>query len=196
MAENDPKQTETGEGPKGTPDLEQQIERQKGEIASLKADNENLAKQLSDEKAAREKLDKQLADALTEDDVKAAVEKARDDAKAEAEKAEQGWKAREKRLTVEKALVENGCIDSQAAMAHIDLDKVDVAPDGHVSGLDVRGLSEARPYLFAASNAGVSSANDPAGGARKTKTRKEIAEMKDPSERLKLIEESIEANNS
>lgn len=190
MAENDPKQTgDAGNGAKGAPDLEQQIERQKAEIATLKADKESLAKQLEDEKAAREKLDKQLAEALTDDDIKAAVEKAREDAKAQAEAAEKDWREREKRLTVENALIAAGCIDAQAAMAHIDMDKVEVASDGHVSGLDTRGLAEGRPYLFDTSNAGVSSAANPAGGQKTTKSRKEIAEIADPQERRRLLAE-------
>lgn len=183
-------------GAKGTPDLEQQIERQKAEIAALKADKETLETQLADEKATREKLDKQLADALTEDDIKAAVEKARSDAKAEADEAEKGWKAREKRLTVENALIAAGCIDSQAAMAHIDLDKVEVASDGHISGLDTKGLAEARPYLFDSANAGVSSAKDPAGGTKTILTRKEIADIKDPQERRARLQESLEASEN
>lgn len=201
MADTDPKNQDpsnpAGEGgANGTPDLKQQIERQKAEIADWKAKCEAAEQKYASEKAAREELDKQLKEALTEEDVNAAVEKALEKAEQEAERAEQGWKEREKRLTIENKLIEAGCIDAQAAMAHIDMDKVQIAPDGHISGLDVKELSESRKYLFDANGAGVSSAAEPGGGAKSIKTRKEIADIEDPDERMRLIEENLEASKS
>lgn len=192
MAENDPKQGEGGAA--GTPNLEEANKRLTSENAALKAEKEALSQQLADEKAAKEGLEKQLKDALTDEDVSAAVQKALADAKAESDAQAQAWKEREKRLTVENALIAAGCVDAAAAMAHVDLGKVEVASDGHVSGLDAKALAESRPYLFASAQGGTSSAWEPGGGADKAMTRKEIAEIKDPQERREALGKLVEAN--
>lgn len=172
---NDPQgQTE----PKGGPDDSQKMKRLEQEL-----------------KAAKEQvttLTENLGKALTEDDVKAAVEAA----KAEAEKAQQELAAsasdREKRLTVENELIKANCIDTAGAMAHIDMGGVEIAKDGHVSGLDVSKLAEDYAHLFQQPNTNsVSSAGTP-GGAGKKMTKEEIMAIKNPQKRHEAIRENYE----
>ena len=130
---NDPEPK--GGEPKGTPSDEQKMKRLEQQVEALKTQLSEAQQQVTD---LTDNLDK----ALTEDDVKAAVEAA----KAEAEKAQQELAAsasdREKRLTVENELIKANCIDTAGAMAHIDMGDVEIAKDGHVSGLDVSKLAE------------------------------------------------------
>lgn len=193
MADQDPNDTSgtdpqpippAGEGgPKGTPDLEAANKRLTTENANLKQANDDLQKQLDD-------LNAGLAKALTEDDVKAAVEDAQGEAKKAADEAEAAWKEREKRLVVENELVKAGCSDTVAAIAHLDLGSIEVAKDGHVAGLDVAKAKESYPHLFAEATV-VSSAATP-GGPAKTMTKNEIMGIKDPTERRAKIAENMD----
>ena len=117
-------------GAKGEPDLKAQNARLTQERDDWKKRAEEAEGQLKD-------LNDSLAKALTEDDVKAAVEEAQGEAKKAADAAESAWKQREKSLVVENALIAAGCSDTVGAIAHLDMDGIDVAKDGHVSGLDV-----------------------------------------------------------
>lgn len=116
---------------KGGSDLSEANKRLNGENAALKEQLASLRKQ-------RDELDAKLGEALTQDDVKAATDEA---AKAyEGEKAK--WTASNKKLAVQGSLAQAGCIDAAALMAHVDMEGVDIAPDGHISGLDVAKLRE------------------------------------------------------
>lgn len=171
--------------PKGGPDDSQKMKRLEQELKAAKEQLADFQKQVTD-------LTDNLGKALTEDDVKAAVEAA----KAEAEKAQQELAAsasdREKRLTVENKLIQANCIDTAGAMAHIDMGGVEVAKDGHVSGLDVSKLAEDYAHLFQQPNTqSVSSAGTP-GGAGKKMTKEEIMAIKNPQKRHKAIAENID----
>mgnify|MGYP002604894231 CR=1 FL=1 len=170
-------------GPKGEPDHEAANKRLTTENANLKQANDDLQKQL-------DALNAGLAKALTEDDVKAAVQTAQDEAKKAADAAEAAWKEREKALVVENALIAAGCTDTVAAIAHLDLAQIEVAKDGHVSGLDVAKSKESYPHLFDA-GAVVSSAATPGGPAKKM-TKGEIMGIKDPAERRAKIAEHMD----
>lgn len=179
---NDPQgQTE----PKGGPDDSQKMKRLEQELKAAKEQLAEAQKQVTD-------LTDNLGKALTEEDVKAAVEAA----KAEAEKAQQELAAsasdREKRLTVENELIKANCIDTAGAMAHIDMGGVEIAKDGHVSGLDVSKLAEDYAHLFQQPNTqSVSSAGTP-GGAGKKMTKEEIMAIKNPQKRHEAIRENYE----
>lgn len=179
---NDPKEPTE---PKGGPDDSQKMKRLEQELKAAKEQLADFQKQVTD-------LTDNLGKALTEEDVKAAVEAA----KAEAEKAQQELAAsasdREKRLTVENELIKANCIDTAGAMAHIDMGGVEIAKDGHVSGLDVSKLAEDYAHLFQQPNtSSVSSAGTP-GGAGKKMTKEEIMAIKNPQKRHKAIAENIE----
>ena len=190
---NDPQETVETKGndpqentePKGGPDDSQKMKRLEQELKAAKEQLADFQKQVTD-------LTDNLGKALTEEDVKAAVEAA----KAEAEKAQQELAAsasdREKRLTVENELIKANCIDTAGAMAHIDMGGVEIAKDGHVSGLDVSKLAEDYAHLFQQPNtSSVSSAGTP-GGAGKKMTKEEIMAIKNPQKRHKAIAENIE----
>ncbi len=170
-------------GPKGEPDHEAANKRLTTENANLKQANDNLQKQL-------DALNAGLAKALTEDDVKAAVQTAQDEAKKAADAAEAAWKEREKALVVENALIAAGCTDTVGMIAHLDLGSVEVAKDGHVSGLDVAKAKESYPHLFDA-GAVVKSAAAPGGPAKKI-TKDQIMAIKDPAERRAKIAENMD----
>lgn len=179
---NDPKEPTE---PKGGPDDSQKMKRLEQELKAAKEQLADFQKQVTD-------LTDNLGKALTEDDVKAAVEAA----KAEAEKAQQELAAsasdREKRLTVENELIKANCIDTAGAMAHIDMGGVEIAKDGHVSGLDVAKLAEDYAHLFQQPNtSSVSSAGTPAGAGKKM-TKEEIMAIKNPQKRHKAIEDNYE----
>ena len=137
--QTDPKPNGDG-GAKGEPDLKAQNARLTQERDDWKKRAEEAEGQLKD-------LNDSLAKALTEDDVKAAVEEA--------------WKQREKSLVVENALIAAGCSDTVGAIAHLDMDGIDVAKDGHVSGLDVAKVKESYPHLFDAKTVVSSAATRP-----------------------------------
>lgn len=171
--------------PKGGPDDSQKMKRLEQELKAAKEQLADFQKQVTD-------LTDNLGKALTEDDVKAAVEAA----KAEAEKAQQELAAsasdREKRLTVENELIKANCIDTAGAMAHIDMGGVEIAKDGHVSGLDVSKLAEDYAHLFQQPNtSSVSSAGTPAGAGKKM-TKEEIMAIKNPQKRHQAIADNIE----
>lgn len=174
--------------PKGGPDDSQKMKRLEQELKAAKEQLADFQKQVTD-------LTDNLGKALTEDDVKAAVEAA----KAEAEKAQQELAAsasdREKRLTVENELIKANCIDTAGAMAHIDMGGVEIAKDGHVSGLDVSKLAEDYAHLFQQPNtSSVSSAGTPAGAGKKM-TKEEIMAIKNPQKRHQAIADNIELFN-
>ncbi len=127
----DPKGAEPG----GTPSAEQKAKRLEQEVADLK-------KQLEEAKGQVTTLTENLGKALTEDDVKTAVEAAKQEAEKAQQEAAAAASQREKRLVVENELIKARCIDTAGAIAHIDMDGVQIAPDGHVSGLDVSKLAK------------------------------------------------------
>lgn len=176
--------SETEKGAKGTPSEEQKTKRLEQQIEELK-------KQLEESKQQVTNLNESLSKALSEDDVKAAVEKAQKEAEEISKKAESDAKAREKRLVVENELIKAKCIDTTSALAHIDLEKVEVASDGHISGLDVAALANSHKHLFQEANtANMKSAGDPSGSG--TMTKEEIMAIKNGTKRRKAIEENIE----
>lgn len=177
---------EGNEEPKQQPDKDQEIKRLKSELEQVKAE-------LADSKQQNATLNESLEAALTEDDVKSAVE----NAKAEYEKAatEAAGKAavREKRLKVENELIKANCIDTTSALAHIDLEAVDVAQDGHISGLDIAGLAESHAHLFQSQNVNKRSAGEP-GGSNKL-TKEEILAIENPAKRRQAIAENLDVFN-
>lgn len=109
-------------------------EQQRGYIARLKEKNEKLEKRF-------EELEKEL---------KASSGKS-DEAKAEYQKELQAIKdeyARDKvTAKLENELLKSGCIDTQALMAHVKLDDVQLE-GGKLEGVDLEELKSNYPYLF------------------------------------------------
>lgn len=176
--------TTAGDGrPKGEPDL-------KAQNARLAQEREDWKKRAEDAESQLKDLNDGLEKALTEDDVKAAVEAAQGEAKKTSDAAEAAWKAREKALVVENALIAAGCSDTVGAIAHLEMDGIEVSKDGHVSGLDVGKLKETLPHLFGTATV-VSSAATPGGPAKKM-TKNEIVGIKDPAERRAKIAENMD----
>lgn len=182
-------------GAKGTPDPAQKAKRE-----SLESRVKDLESELAASKEREASLENKLKDALSADDVKAAVQKVQEEAQAEREKAAQDYAAREKSLTVANALLGAGCSDTVAMMAHLNMDDIDVAKDGHISGLDTATLAESYPYLFskqnvATQNAGsaptINSAATPGNAASKV-TRAEINRIKDPVKRREMIAQHMD----
>lgn len=169
----------------GVPDLKQANNRLNEENKSLKATIEQMQGQLAE-------LTKKFEGAKTAEDIDAAVAAAKKEAEEASAKSKADFDARMRALTVQNALIKAGCADTVALMAHIDLEKVEVASDGHISGLDAEKLKESYPYLFIEANTRtVDSAASP-GGAGKKMTRDEIAKVKDPAERRRLIAENMD----
>lgn len=176
-------------GPKGQPD-----EGQKQKRESYEARIKDLEEQLKASKDREASLNADLEKALSQDDVNAAVKEAQEKAKAASDKAASDWAAREKNLTVTNALLAAGCTDTVALIAHLDMSEIEVAKDGHISGLDTAKLSETYPYLFQESNTSqttktMSSAATPGGSGKKI-TKEEIVAIKDPQKRRRLIAEN------
>lgn len=173
-------------GAKGSPDLKAENTRLKEE---LKAAN----KRADDLQAQLDSLNESLAKALTQEDVEAAVKDAQEAAEEAHKESEEAWEAERKRLSVENALIAAGCTDTIGCVAHLDMAKIEVASDGHLSGLDVKALAKDHPHLFKqGGNTGtVASAAAPGGPARKT-TREEIMKETDPTKRRQLISENME----
>lgn len=174
-------------GPKGDPDLGAANKR-------LTEENKSLKEQLGQLQGQMEEFQKKLEGAKTADDIQAAVDAAKKEAQDAQAKSEAEWKKREKALTVQNALIQAGCADTVALMAHVDLSKVEVASDGHISGLDAAKLKESYPYLFAESNVGSKSFSTAAtpGGSETKMTKEEIMAVKDPRKRRKLIAENMD----
>lgn len=169
-----------GAEPGGEPSDEQKAKRLEKEVADLK-------KQLEEAKGQVTTLTENLGKALSEDDVKSAVEAAKQEAEKAQQEAAAAASKREKRLVVENELIKASCIDTAGAMAHIDMDGVEIAKDGHVSGLDVSKLAEDYAHLFQQPNtSSVSSAGTPGGNGKKM-TRDEIMSIKDSKERRAAI---------
>lgn len=173
-------------GAKGSPDLKAENTRLKEE---LKAAN----KRADDLQAQLDSLNESLAKALTQEDVEAAVKDAQEAAEEAHKESEEAWEAERKRLSVENALIAAGCTDTIGCVAHLDMAKIEVASDGHLSGLDVKALAKDHPHLFKqGGNTGtVASAAAPGGPARKM-TREEIMKETDPTKRRQLISENME----
>lgn len=179
-------QQQRGGEQKGGPDLRQANQRLNEENKSLKEQIEQMQTQLGE-------LTKKFEGAKTADDIAAAVEAAKKEAEEANSKAKADYDARMKTLTVQNALIQAGCSDTVALMAHIDMGGIEVASDGHISGLDIGKLKEAYPYLFNAANTQqtVNTAAAP-GGAGKKMTKEEIVKVKDPAERRRLIAENMD----
>lgn len=176
-------------GAKGSPDLKAENTRLKEE---LKAAN----KRVDDLQAQLDSLNESLAKALTQEDVEAAVKDAQEAAEEAHKESEEAWEAERKRLSVENALIAAGCTDTIGCVAHLDMAKIEVASDGHLSGLDVKALAKDHPHLFKqGGNIGnigtVASAPAPGGPAKKM-TREEIMKETDPTKRRQLISENME----
>jgi hypothetical protein len=94
---------------------------------------------------------------------------------------------------VENALIAAGCTDTIGCVAHLDMAKIEVASDGHLSGLDVEALAKDHPHLFKqGGNTGtVASAAAPGGPAKKM-TKEEIMKETDPTKRRQLISENMD----
>lgn len=172
-------------GAKGEPDLAAANKR-------LNDENRALKEQLDEMRSQMEGFQAKLDGAKTAEDIQAAVDEAKAEAKEAADKAAADWKAREKALTVQNALIQAGCADTVALMAHVDMAKVEVAPDGHISGLDAAALKESYPYLFAEGNAQTIASAAAPGGAGGKMTKEEILAVKDGAERRRLIAENMD----
>lgn len=172
-------------GAKGEPDFAAANKR-------LNEENKALKEQLADMRKQMEGFQAKLDGAKTAEDVQAAVDAAKAEAKDAADKAAADWKEREKALTVQNALIQAGCADTVALMAHIDMSGIEVAPDGHISGLDAGKLKETYPYLFGEANAQIVATAATPGGAGKKMTKDEILAVKDGAERRRLIAENMD----
>jgi len=173
-------------GAKGSPDLKAENTRLNEE---LKVSN----KRVDDLQAQLETLNGSLAKALTQEDVEAAVKDAQEAAEEAHKESEEAWEAERKRLSVENALIAAGCTDTIGCVAHLDMAKIEVASDGHLSGLDVEALAKDHPHLFKqGGNTGtVASAAAPGGPAKKM-TKEEIMKETDPTKRRQLISENMD----
>lgn len=173
-------------GAKGSPDL-------KAENARLNEELKAANKRIEDLQGQLDALNESLSKALTEEDVEAAVKEAQEAAEEAHKASESAWEEERKRLSVENALIAAGCTDTIGCMAHLDLSKVEAASDGHMSGLDVKGLAKEHPHLFKqGGNTGtVASAAAPGGPAKKM-TREEIMSETDPTKRRQLISEHMD----
>ncbi|MEG2533904.1 MAG: phage scaffolding protein, partial [Gordonibacter sp.] len=165
------------------PDHAIAADKYKQQRDTARAQAAEVQKQLDD-------LNTKLAKALTEDDMKAAVEKAKQDSEANEKAMKESWEADRKRLTVENALISAGCNDTVGLIAHLDMANVAVAGDGHISGLDAKELKESYPYLFAGGKT-VSSAATP-GGAAKKMTKEQIMAIRDTATRQKAIADNMD----
>ncbi|EJU32202.1 hypothetical protein HMPREF1155_1419 [Slackia sp. CM382] len=117
----------------GQPSQEQQIAR----IVS-----EQMGKQLTPIMESLRAIAPQTP-AGNDGDAKGAAAKAADDLEAViARHADEA-----KRWAVEHELLTGGCVDAQAAMAHIDMTGAKLADDGTLEGVDVKALAEKCPYL-------------------------------------------------
>lgn len=139
-------------GPKGQPSQEQQIARVVAE--ALKPISERLAKlDGSDPEAAKQ--------AVT-------------DTQADIDAINAKHAAEAKRWAVERALLTSECIDAVGAMAHVDLDGVELADDGTPKGVDVAKIKADYPHLFKAAGpvptvtTGAAPAGSPEAGPAKT----------------------------
>jgi len=168
-------------GAKGSPDLKAENTRLNEE---LKVSN----KRVDDLQAQLETLNGSLAKALTQEDVEAAVKDAQEAAEEAHKESEEAWEAERKRLSVENALIAAGCTDTIGCVAHLDMAKIEVASDGHLSGLDVEALAKDHPHLFKqGGNTGtVASAAAPGGPAKK------MTKETDPTKRRQLISENMD----
>lgn len=181
----DPKSGEGG-GAKGDPDLKAENVRLSEEFKAEKKRADDLQTQL-------DALNESLAKALTEEDVKAAVEAAKTEAEEAHKASEEAWEAERKRLSVENALIAGGCTDTVGCMAHLDLSKIEVASDGHLSGLDAEALAKEHPHLFRqGGNTGTVASAAAPGGPAKTMTKEEIMKETDPTKRRQLISEHMD----
>ncbi len=170
----DPQNQNGQEPPKGAPSDEAKMKRLESQITELKA-------QLEESKQRESKLTEDLGNALTQEDVTKAVEEAKANAEKALNEANAKASAQQKRLLVENELIKANCIDTKGAIAHIDLNSIEIASDGHISGLDIAKLAEDKAHLFQAPNTKkVDTAGNPSGNGAKKLTRSEIAQMKDP----------------
>lgn len=149
---------QVGEGAQGQPDLKQQNTRLNEENKSLKATIEQMQGQLAE-------LTKKFDGAKTAEDIDAAVAAAKKEAEEASAKSKAEYDARMKSLTVQNALIQAGCIDAAALMAHVDMGNVEIAGDGHISGLEADKLKESYPYLFKAADAPQTVSTGSAGSA-------------------------------
>lgn len=92
----------TDGGAKGSPDP-------KAENARLKSELERARSHIADLEKQQTTLQESLNEAMSEEDVKSAVEKAKSEAEELYAAAQQKWDAEKKRLSVENALVTAGC---------------------------------------------------------------------------------------
>jgi hypothetical protein len=56
--------------------------------------------------------------------------------------------ARDKEFALETALLKAGCLDTKAARAHVDMDKLSIGEDGKLAGFDAESFAKDKSYLF------------------------------------------------
>lgn len=126
--------------PKTGPDWERAANDYRAQRDAARKQVEDLQRQADELKASMEGL-------KSADDVQRAVDEALSKANADFEQSRARWAEREKALTVSNQLAEQGCIDCDALLSHVDLSKVSVK-DGKTEGVDVDALKGSYPYLF------------------------------------------------
>lgn len=99
------------------------------------------------------------------EDVQAAVDEALAKAQADYDASKAKWHQRERSLAVGMALTQAGCIDPTAAVAHVDMDKVEIDDKGDVKGLDLESMKTSYPYLFGVRRDAGKTGLDPDGAA-------------------------------
>ncbi len=168
------------------------VEGLKNERDSFKADAEKYKQTKED----LDKANKQLAEYSKEDTYKVKYDALKEDfdgfkAKVEAEKTNTSKKAAYKSLLKEIGISEKR-IDSIAKLA--ELDKINLDKDGKIEGMDdlKKSLSEEwADFIVKDDKKGADTSTPPDGQGGTAKTRKEIMEIKDTTERQKAWAEYI-----
>ena len=168
------------------------VEGLKNERDSVKADAEKYKQTKED----LDKANKQLAEYSKEDTYKVKYDALKEDfdgfkAKVEAEKTNTSKKAAYKSLLKEIGISEKR-IDSIAKLA--ELDKLNLDKDGKIEGMDdlKKSLSEEwADFIVKDDRKGADTSTPPGGQGGTAKTRKEIMEIKDTTERQKAWAEYI-----
>lgn len=155
------------------------------QIENYKKERDEWKSKLAEAEAREKAMQEKLSFALSTEDVTKAVKEAKDAAAKEAKTQSDAWAAKEKAMAVTNKLLSSGCIDEVSALAHVDMSKVEIASDGHISGLDVEALKKDRPHLF--SGAQTFSTGAALGSSGKKMTRSEIMAIKDTRKRQEAI---------
>ncbi|WP_278589452.1 phage scaffolding protein [Limosilactobacillus pontis] len=118
-------------------------------ISSLTGERDGLQKQIDDRDSQLTDLKKSAKD---NDDLMDQIKQLQDDNKAAAEKYHNDLAAQQKNFKIESALRDAKAKNVKAVLSLIDTDKISVAKDGSLSGLDeqIDAVKKSDDYLFEA----------------------------------------------